>query len=422
MKNTLKEKFKNNVIVKPLYRKLKDGNKVEPTVLVTVDRTFKLDGHAITVKRNIVNDNDNTVSNKAKTSNRVFRCVRDQSNQSDIFEKINHERKINGLRKTYKMLSGMENKRPSEVDDVDDGTNKLVQADYNHILVTQTGNAWLRFHPLPKVSGESLRSVVFRCIFCQLGLFTVLILWSIVWVFVIQSFEGPNEIIVTRNYENEQNQLVIELATELRQITPLSPKWKRAIARRLQDEKQLTIQAVSQGARIHPGQYWDLSGTFLFVVYVMTALGFGAPVPQTLWGRSAALIYAFFAIPTHIYLMLNSSMCFVVHVERYMIRLKSKLRDKRPFVLGKTAVQNGTGSPNCSRSSEVLKSPNRSGVATKIMRLICVLGACRSVPLAAVLYYLFGVAAFGFARGSSYMDALLFPLEFTTSGGLNQVK
>lgn len=137
MKNTLKEKFKNNVIVKPLYRKLKDGNKVEPTVLITVDRTFKLDGHAITVKRNIVNDNDNSVLNKAKTSNRVFRCVRDQSNQSDIFEKINHERKSNGLRKTYKMLSGMENKRPSEVDDVDDGTNKLVQADYNHILVTQ---------------------------------------------------------------------------------------------------------------------------------------------------------------------------------------------------------------------------------------------------------------------------------------------
>ncbi|CAD0203507.1 unnamed protein product [Chrysodeixis includens] len=283
----------------------------------------------------------------------------------------------------------MENKKPSEVDGIDDTTNKLVQAD-NQILVTQSGNVWLRFYPLPKLPGESIRSVLLRCMLSQLGLFSVLILWSTVWVFVIQTFEGPNEIKVSRTFEDEQNQIVIELATELRQIEPLSPKWKHAIEKRINDEMFLTMQAVSQGARIHPGQYWDLSGTFLFVVYVMTALGFGAPVPQTLWGRSAALIYAIFAIPTHIYLMLNTSMCFVVQVERYMARLRSKLRDKRPFVLGKTPVQNGSG-------------------------------ACRSMPLAAALYYTTGVAAFGFARGNTYADALMFPIEFTTSGGLDQV-
>lgn len=138
MKNTLKDKFKNNLLVKPLYRKLKDKNKVEPTVLISVDRTFKLDGHAVTVKRNIVNDNENSVSNKERTPNRVFRCVpRDRSNHSDLYEKVNHKYKSNVLRKTNKMLSGMENKKPSEVDGIDDKTNKLVQAD-NLMLVNQS--------------------------------------------------------------------------------------------------------------------------------------------------------------------------------------------------------------------------------------------------------------------------------------------
>ncbi|XP_022836817.1 uncharacterized protein LOC111364193, partial [Spodoptera litura] len=78
--------------------------------------------------------------------------------------------------------------------------------------------------------------------------------------------------------------------------------WKTAIERRIQDVRHLTTYAVSRGARLQTGQFWDLSGTFLFTIYVMTALGFGAPVPQSTWGRSSALIYAIFAVPTHLYL------------------------------------------------------------------------------------------------------------------------
>ncbi|KAF9422146.1 hypothetical protein HW555_002167, partial [Spodoptera exigua] len=46
---------------------------------------------------------------------------------------------------------------------------------------------------------------------------------------------------------------------------------------------------------------------------------------------------------------------------------------------------------------------------------------CRSVPLIAILYYIFGAAAFGLARGKTSLDIALFPLEFTTSGGLERV-
>ncbi|KAF9818205.1 hypothetical protein SFRURICE_003946 [Spodoptera frugiperda] len=39
----------------------------------------------------------------------------------------------------------------------------------------------------------------------------------------------------------------------------------------------------------------------------------------------------------------------------------------------------------------------------------------------AILYYIFGAAAFGLARGRTSLDTALFPLEFTTSGGLEHV-
>ncbi|KAJ8720768.1 hypothetical protein PYW08_006233 [Mythimna loreyi] len=210
------------------------------------------------------------------------------------------------------------------------------------------------------------------------------------------------------------------VAIVLKKITPLSPRWRAAIEQRIAEGRHLTLQAVSQGARIHPGQYWDLSGTFLFTIFVMTALGFGAPVPQTTGGRTSALIYSMLAVPVHFCLFLNASMCIVVRVEMQHDERRRSLQDERPFVLGRTIPQTGE-SPNCSRSSEVLKAYKR-GVGKKIMRFLSVLGACRSFILFGILYYMCGVAAFGLARGNSALDVALFPLEFTTSGGLDSVK
>ncbi|KAF9422147.1 hypothetical protein HW555_002168, partial [Spodoptera exigua] len=85
-------------------------------------------------------------------------------------------------------------------------------------------------------------------------------------------------------------------------IAPLSPRWRTAIEHRVQDVRQLTMNAIGRGAHMQTGKFWNLSGTFLFTIYVMTALGFGAPMPQSTWGRSSAIIYAIFAVPTHLYL------------------------------------------------------------------------------------------------------------------------
>ncbi|CAH0664134.1 unnamed protein product [Spodoptera exigua] len=81
------------------------------------------------------------------------------------------------------------------------------------------GNAWLRLYPLPKLPEESVTSVILRCALCQLGLCSMLVIWTVVWVFVIHSFEGPYEIKASKDFDKEQNFLVIKLATELRQVS-----------------------------------------------------------------------------------------------------------------------------------------------------------------------------------------------------------
>lgn len=57
------------------------------------------------------------------------------------------------------------------------------------------------------------------------------------------------------------------------QIMPVSIKWRETIESRLEEERRITLQAVAKGAMLNPGRFWNLSGTFLFTIYVMTALG-----------------------------------------------------------------------------------------------------------------------------------------------------
>ncbi|XP_028159536.1 uncharacterized protein LOC114352219 [Ostrinia furnacalis] len=283
---------------------------------------------------------------------------------------------------------------------------------------------WLRVYPAPQVAHEATCSVIFRCIVCQLGLATFLVLWNILWVFVIHNFEGPYETEVSILFEKEQNQLVIDLATELRQITPLSPKWKHAIEKRIEDERQLTMLAMARGAKLHPGQFWDLSGTFLFSVYVMTALGFGAPVPQTTWGRTSALIYAVLAVPIHIYLMVNASTCVVAKVGSWVEKLRTRLEKRRHSADNGTTAGFNRESPNCRRNTELMKVKKRKAfiLRRRILRFLNALCIGRCVPAAAVLYYVGGAICFGAMRGRTPLETIMFPLEFTTTGGLENVE
>ncbi|KAG7305032.1 hypothetical protein JYU34_010479 [Plutella xylostella] len=121
-------------------------------------------------------------------------------------------------------------------------------------------------------------------------------------------------------------------------ISPTSPAWLQAVQRRIEDTRRLTEDMTARGAR-QSGHYWSLPGTFLFMVYVCSALGFGAPVPQTVFGRAATLLYAGLAIPTHIFLMINASTCILVNVENVVRNMKKQNHEKVKVALQSTSEE-----------------------------------------------------------------------------------
>lgn len=53
-----------------------------------------------------------------------------------------------------------------------------------------------------------------------------------------------------------------------------------------------------------------------------------------------------------------------------------------------------------------------------VISFLCV-GRC--MPLTIFFYYVFGLLIFGLARNKAISEMVMFPLEFTTTGGLEKV-
>lgn len=135
MKSALKEKLKNNVIVKPLYRKLKNGNKIKPKLFV--DSRFKQDGNAISVERNIVTINgDELRRQKIRKQNKIFVWGSRENKDKLLFDKVTQKPFPNVSRKGHRMLSTKgSTKVNGEAEGNEDNSHKLLQVDNETVAV-----------------------------------------------------------------------------------------------------------------------------------------------------------------------------------------------------------------------------------------------------------------------------------------------
>ncbi|XP_063622916.1 uncharacterized protein LOC134794973 [Cydia splendana] len=401
MKNSIfKEKFIATNFVKPLYgvKFTKTPKDVDKTNLVGDAYSYSL------------NKNDPNITVKETQKYRILPGACEIYNQYDLkCDRSDNMKEQNdnkdALNDAFRAVAN--NKLKGR-----DGKKHISFSDsLDLVLDDDNEETWLRVRPAPVLPGEGIGSILFRFMACQLGITTFIIIWTAIWVAVIHSYEGPNENLVNEEFASQQNQLVIDLATELRLITPVSPKWQKAITARVEEARKQTMLAAGRGAKLDPGRYWNLAGTFLFTVFVMTALGFGAPVPQTIEGRCFALLYAVFAIPFHVYLMMQASTCAVAHVNHYLALCQKNIRGPK---LTPHADNDG-------KTNMHVKAHRRR---KKLSRLMAVLTAGHCVPIASLLYYVIGVLIFGLGRyqETETVDVLMFPLQFTTNGGLASVE
>lgn len=234
-----------------------------------------------------------------------------------------------------------------------------------------------------------------RLSFSQFGLLWLLVMWTVAGAAAFCAAEGPREREQVVSLKSMQKDLVIDLATELRQLRTerdedVEPLWRDKIRKYVAKHEELLLIAVSSGYGEggNSGQLWTFPGCVLFAISLITTLGFGAPVPRTTTGRTVGVIFALIGIPAHFLLILNFGVLVTVRLQRYVLAKQSAQLD------------------NVKSNHSAMPMPRR----VKIVLFIC-----------SVAYYILGILCFGIARSRPFAASVLFPLDFTAAGGLSTI-
>ncbi|XP_015178465.1 PREDICTED: uncharacterized protein LOC107067448 [Polistes dominula] len=235
-----------------------------------------------------------------------------------------------------------------------------------------------------------------RLLLSQFGLVWLLSIWAIAGAAAFCATEGPREREQVVELKDMQKDLAVGLATELRQLRTeneedMEPLWSGKVRQYVAKHEQLLLAAVNSGygETNDGGQLWTFPGCLLFAVSLLTTLGFGAPVPRTNPGRTAAIVFAAIGIPVHFLLIMNVGILLAVRLQEYAIKkISNKDLQRDPI--------------------EISCYPRPVPKWVKFVPFLCIGG-----------YYILGVLCFGIARSRPLAASVLFPLDFTAAGGLS---
>ncbi|PSN49141.1 hypothetical protein C0J52_14887 [Blattella germanica] len=251
---------------------------------------------------------------------------------------------------------------------------------------------------------RSLLRFTGRWMFSQCGLGIILFIWALLGAAAFRATEGPQEEEVARQLTGKQNELVIELARDLRILEKEEPGWRRKIEFYVEQHKEMLLEAVSSG-------YGEG--------------GFGAPVPRTTLGRMSAVIFSAIGIPLHLLLVLNIGM--LVAVKLQFLATRWQPGTSFPKALFQCCCQyKKNKAPTPVQRDSHIPEPQMATIEINNVSQCKSVNPSLSPPrwlkwfpaVTIILYYVFGVLVFGVGRAQPFAACLLFPLDFTAAGGV----
>ncbi|XP_017779880.1 PREDICTED: uncharacterized protein LOC108565101 [Nicrophorus vespilloides] len=251
----------------------------------------------------------------------------------------------------------------------------------------------LRFWPLRasiniKCADAGLKEIIKCCLktlsqwfLSQIGLTAILFTWALLGAAAFYKTEGPRELQQAQELQRLKKNIAIDLSKDLSQLTVHDETWLNIIEKHLNLHEVLLLDSVSAGYGENGGTIWTYPGCILFAVSLLTTLGFGAPVPQTSLGRGTAVLFSAIGIPLHFLLIIN---------------------------MGNLAAGSLKNLATVKPGSDL---PDEPPVRTR--------GWLKFFPIFSIaFYYSCGVLLFGISRRRPVIDSLMFPLDFTASGGV----
>ncbi|KRT86259.1 hypothetical protein AMK59_1958 [Oryctes borbonicus] len=108
----------------------------------------------------------------------------------------------------------------------------------------------------------------------QVGLALILVCWALLGAFAFYQTEGPREQEQSKELQRLQNELTVDLSTNLRQASTHEESWPKTIQKYLTRHETLVLEAVSAGyGEGGGGRIWTYPGCILFAVSLLTTLG-----------------------------------------------------------------------------------------------------------------------------------------------------
>nr|XP_018903090.1 PREDICTED: uncharacterized protein LOC109034419 [Bemisia tabaci] len=242
----------------------------------------------------------------------------------------------------------------------------------------------LRCFPKILASPESCTNLLTRWTISLCGLTIILCLWTFLNALVLNVAEEPQGKCQRDNFKRRENDLMVELATDLRKVIPQESVWLQTIKKYVNKHQEILVQFnMSTGSQTT----WSLSDCLLFFYTFLTTFGLRQlPIPTTTPGKLCVAIFTVVAFPLHIVIIMNTGSIIASKITRN-ISSSSEV------------VSNGKGAQ---AESYKMKKTDLEEQFLKVL------------PFAAFgIYYLCGLVTLGASRSLPFPEILLFPLDLT---------
>ncbi|XP_076059400.1 uncharacterized protein LOC143036028 [Oratosquilla oratoria] len=148
-----------------------------------------------------------------------------------------------------------------------------------------------------------------RALLSQLGLAIVVVAWWVVGAVVLAAVEGPPERTTRENMAAFRNDLVIELATELRQVRPYDWVWRAKIEAYMERLEAKVLEAARAGY-VSRAPTWTLTGALLYSASLTTLIGPGGMVVRTGFSRVFTVLFTVVGAPLVLLVVLSAARTF----------------------------------------------------------------------------------------------------------------
>ncbi|XP_066943401.1 uncharacterized protein [Macrobrachium rosenbergii] len=208
--------------------------------------------------------------------------------------------------------------------------------------------------------GSKSLSLATRALLSQVGLVVVVLAWWVAGAAIFSAVEGTAETETVNNMASLRTDLVLGLATELRQVLPYDVVWRTKIETYMGRLETAVLDAARAGYASR-APTWTMSGALLYSASLTTLVGPGGMTLRTGFSRLFAVLFSLIGAPLVLLLAISGAFTIREGVGKAWAwrcgrGSQSRVADEQGQTVEGRAGQYGSGRGSSARSTLNLAS------------------------------------------------------------------